>query len=698
MSDLIYRLGCDIGGTFTDFVLLNQQTGETEIQKLLTTPDDPSRAVLEGVKRYLKDKPDMLSRMENIIHGTTLIINAIIERKGAVTALITTRGFRDILEMGREKRYDIYDVFISYPPPLVPRHLRREVGERINRDGLVIERLKVEDASKVAAELAGDGVESIAVCFLHSFVNPEHERLMGQVLEDTCPQIPVSLSSEVLPEIREYERTSTTVANAYVHPLTHDYLNTLREDLRSLGFNREFFVMLSSGGTASLETAIKYPIRICESGPAAGAMAARFFGLAAGISNLLSFDMGGTTAKSCLITGGEVAMTQTYEVARMHRFKKGSGIPLRIPVIDLMETGAGGGSIARIDTTGLLKVGPMSAGAEPGPVCYSGGGTEPTVSDADLCLGYLNPDYFLGGQMRLDHQGARRAIDEQIAKPLKVSTIEAAWGIHSLVNENMSSAVRMQVAEKGLDISSFALVAFGGAGPVHAYNLAHALGVSDILVPFAAGVTSALGFFTVPLSFEHSRTHKVPVLTADMSDIERVFGELEDEGRRILAGAGYSGEVQFSRAADARYVGQGFEITFPLPQGDPAKGEAGAQKVLDAFNERYKTLYGRLYPDIPVELVTLRSIARGPEPHLQLRRPELKKGRAADAIKGKREAYSPAAGRMTTHTVYDRYLLPARAALKGPAIIEERECTTIIGDGGQATVDDHGTLIIKVGA
>ncbi len=696
MGDLLFRLGCDIGGTFTDFILLNQETGETEIHKLLTTPDDPSKAVLSGIERYLESRPDLLSEMENIIHGTTLVINAIIERKGALTALITTGGLRDILEIGREKRYDIYDVFISYPPPLVPRYLRREVGERINRDGLVIKRLDEQEAGKVAAELAAAGVESIAVCFLHSFVNPEHEQLMGRVLKETCGQIPFSLSSEVLPEIREYERTSTTVANSYVQPLTNRYLNNLKDSLSSMGFNRKLFVMLSSGGTASLETAIKYPIRICESGPASGVMAARFYGRAAGIEDLLSFDMGGTTAKSCIVSGGQAAMTQTYEVARMHRFKRGSGIPLRIPVIDLMETGAGGGSIAHVDDMGLLKVGPISAGAEPGPACYGRGGAEPTVSDADLCLGYLNPDYFLGGQMQLDHEAGLAAIQDRIGVPLKVSLTDAAWGIHSLVNENMAAAIRMQVAEKGLDISRFTLVAFGGAGPVHAYNLASTLNISCILIPHAAGVASALGFFTVPLSFEHSRSHKASLSDADMGEIERIYGELEEEGRLILSGAGYSGEIEYSRTADARYSGQGFEITFPLPHRD-FRG-MDVEQVIKSFNQHYQALYGRLYSDIPVELVTLRSVARGPERHLNLSRPELKGGSVDDALKGNREAYSPEIGQIMNHTVYDRYLLPAGTALKGPAIIEERESTTIIGKGGRAVMDEYGTLHIEVAA
>src|ERR687888_1083558 len=438
-----YRAGVDIGGTFTDLLLLDEHTGEMLIGKILTTPGDPSVAVIQGLKALLTERPLDPASVAATIHGTTLITNAIIERKGANTGLITTQGFRDALEIGREKRYDIYDIFLENPEPLVSRALRREVAERLDETGHVLVPLNRMEVFEVVQDLMRDGVEALAVVLLHSFRNPTHERIIREVVQSEFPSLTLSLSSEVMPEIREYERTSTTVENVYVNPTARRYLHKLRAEVQQLGFRGDLYIMLSNGGITTCETASEYPIRLIESGPAAGALAASFYSQLKGLGHVISFDMGGTTAKICVIDQGQPMVTTEFEVARVYRFKKGSGLPVKVPVIEMIEIGAGGGSIARIDELGLLKVGPNSAGADPGPVCYGLGSREPTVTDADLVLGYLDPDFFLGGRMRLDVEAARRGIEAAIARPLGLSVAEAAWGVHQIVNTNMELATRV---------------------------------------------------------------------------------------------------------------------------------------------------------------------------------------------------------------------------------------------------------------
>jgi len=434
VQDGSYRLGCEIGGTFTDFVLVNDETGEFQINKCLTTPADPSDAVEEGIRGLLERIPGFMPKIDEIIHGTTLVINAIIERKGAKTALITTRGFRDVLELGREIRYDAYDIFAEYPEPLVPRSLRREVSERVTADGRVIVQLDPEEVKRVLDGLCDSGIESLAVCLINSYENPTHEIQIKEIVNKKAPDLSLSTSYEVLPQIREYERTCTTATNAYVKPITAKYLAKLSARLESLGFQGKLFIMLSSGGITSVETARKYPVRIIESGPTAAVIASQHYGKMFQIKDMFCFDMGGTTAKSCLIQKGHAGLVSTFEVGRVQRFKKGSGLPIQVPVVDLMEIGAGGGSIARMSKMGLLQVGPESAGADPGPACYSRGGKDPTVTDADLVLGYLDPNYFLGGTMLLDKTASQKAIEEKVAKPLGTQVTEAAFGIHDLIN------------------------------------------------------------------------------------------------------------------------------------------------------------------------------------------------------------------------------------------------------------------------
>jgi len=496
MSDgRFYRLGCDIGGTFTDFVLLNDRTGEIRINKCLTTPGDPSDAVEQGIEELEQVTPGFVEKLDEVIHGTTLVINSIIERKGAKTGLITTRGFRDVLELGREIRYAPYDVFAEFPRPLISRRFRLEVDERIRSDGTILKPLDPEEAQLVVNRLIEMEVESIAVCLLNSFENPDHELVIKEIINAQAPDIPVSISYEVLPQIREYERTSTTVTNAYVKPLTGRYLSKLSKRLETIGSKGKLFIMLSSGGITSVETAAEFPVRIIESGPTAAVISGQYYGKLFAIPEMFCFDMGGTTAKSCLIQRGVAGVVPTFEVGRVQRFMKGSGLTIQVPVVDLMEIGAGGGSIAKVSKMGTLQVGPESSGADPGPICYARGGTEPGVTDADLLLGYLDESYFLGGEMKLDKESARRGIEEKIAKPLGVSFVQAVWGIHDLINETMAAAAKTHIAEKGGNPRVATVAAFGGAGPVHAYGLAKKLGSPRLIVPPNAGVGSALGFF-----------------------------------------------------------------------------------------------------------------------------------------------------------------------------------------------------------
>jgi N-methylhydantoinase A len=513
----------------------------------------------------------------------------------------------------------------------------------------------------------------------------------------------VSVSCEVLPQIREYERTSTTVTNAYVKPLTERYLQRLEGRLETLGVRGRLFIMLSSGGVTSAATAAEVPVRIIESGPTAAVIAGQYFSRLFGLTELFCFDMGGTTAKSCLIQDGVAGVVPTFEVGRVQRFQKGSGLTIQVPVVDLMEIGAGGGSIARVSRLGTLQVGPQSAGAEPGPVCYGRGGTEPTVTDADLLLGYLDPEYFLGGTMRLDAEAARRAIEERVAKPLGVSSLQAVWGIHDLVNETMTAAAKTHIAERGGNPQTAAVVAFGGAGPVHAYGLATKLRAPRLIVPPNAGVGSALGFFTAPRAFDVVRSHKAPLASSDFARIEGLFRELEAEGERTLRQAGAEGAVNFARSADMRFIGQGSETSLPLPGSDFTA--FSRDWLRERFDEIYRKLYGRTYPESPVEFVTFNVRASLEVPPLELPKLAVQAagGQAASAasrngsaLKAERRAFCPRSKTFLPHAVYDRYRLAPGASFEGPAIVEERESTVIVGAGAQARLDEYGFLWIEM--
>lgn len=694
MQERFYRLGCDIGGTFTDFVLLNDQTGEIMTGKCLTTPRDPSDAVEEGIRALEQVTPDFVGKLDEIIHGTTLVINSIIERKGARTGLITTRGFRDILEIGREIRYAPYDIFAEFPEPLIPRQYRLEVDERIRSDGTVLKPLDPEDARRAIKNLLDMGVESVAVCLLNSFENPAHERMIEEMIEKEAPGISTSISYHVLPQIKEYERTSTTVTNAYVKPLTGRYLSKLSGRLQSIGFTGKLFIMLSSGGVTSVDTAAQFPVRIIESGPTAAVIAGQYYGKHFDIPEMFCFDMGGTTAKSCLIQKGVAGVVPTFEVGRVQRFMKGSGLTIQVPVVDLMEIGAGGGSIAKVSKLGTLQVGPESSGADPGPICYGRGGTEPCVTDADLLLGYLDENYFLGGSMKLDKEAARRGVEEKIAKPLGVSFIQAVWGIHDLINETMAAAAKTHIAEKGGNPKIVTIAAFGGAGPVHAYGLARKLGSPRMLIPPNAGVGSAMGFFTAPRAFDLLRSHKVSLADASFAEIEDIFRKLEADAAQILKKEASGEVIRFERTVDMRFVGQGSEMNIAVPDGDFAKIEKGA--VRRYFDQAYERLYGRTYPDSEVEFINFKVRASLPEKLLQL--PKMDgAGKTLDrAVKGERLAYSPISKGFIPFTVYDRYNLYPSAMFPGPAIIEEKESTLIIGEGSHVRVDDYGFLWVDM--
>ena len=694
MTNETYRLGCDIGGTFTDFVLVNGDTGEFQINKCLTTPGDPSDAVEQGILELLEREPGFMPKIDEIIHGTTLVINAIIERKGAKTGLITTKGFRDVLELGREIRYDAYDIFAEYPLPLVPRSLRFEVTERITSDGRVIQDLEEKDVQKVLSELLELGIESLAVCLLNSYENPVHEKKIQDMVKQLAPDLSLSTSFEVLPQIREYERTCTTATNAYVKPITARYLAKLSSRLETLGFNGKLFIMLSSGGITSVETAQQFPVRIIESGPTAAVIASQHYGRMFQIKDIFCFDMGGTTAKSCLIQKGHAGLVSTFEVGRVQRFKKGSGLPIQVPVVDLMEIGAGGGSIAKMSKMGLLQVGPESAGADPGPACYGRGGGNPTVTDADLLLGYLDPDYFLGGTMPLDREASEKAMAAKVAGPLGTSVEEAAFGIHDLINETMAAAAKTHIAEKGGNPNIVTISAFGGAGPVHAYGLAKKIGAPRILVPPLAGVGSALGFFTAPVAFDLTRSHRVALDDANLTEIERLFQELEKEGAAILQQADKDQSIVFERTLMMRFVGQGAETDLSIERKPFDQWEKN--QIRGFFDDAYKKLYGRTYPETPVEFVTFK--LRASLPSREFRIPPLRQstGKLADCTKGQRSAFSLVSKEYIPFTVYDRVKLFPGAVMPGPAIIEERESTIIVGEDANASVDEFGFVWINL--
>ena len=692
MTEHCFRIGFDIGGTFTDFILANAQTGQIRLHKCLTTPADPSIGAMEGLAEITRAAGITLSSVGEILHGTTLVTNALIERDGASLGLITTRGFRDLLEMGTEQRYDIYDLFLQYPKPLVPRRHRLEVSERMDRNGRVVTPLDAAQVEAAAITLRDAGAQAVAICFLHSFRNPAHERAAAAIVARVAPGLTVSISSEVVAELREYQRCVTTCANAYVQPLMDRYVTRLEHELRARGFCGALRLMHSAGGLVSPAAARDFPIRLLESGPAGGALATALFGARAGHKDVISFDMGGTTAKACLIENGRVAIAPMMEAGRMHRFKKGSGLPIKAPVIDMIEIGAGGGSIAAIDEVGLLRVGPKSAGADPGPACYGRGGTQPTVTDANLVLGWYDPGFFLGGRMSLDAAAAERAV-AGVGAQIGLSALDAAWGIAKVVTESMAAAARVHMVEKGRDPRRYAMVGFGGAGPAYAAMVARALGVAEVVVPPASGAASALGFLVAPLSFDQVRSMPVRLDAGfEATAVNALLSELEAEGRAMLAEAGVPEEdMTVERQADMRLVGQIHEIAVPLPEGTIS--DVSLVAIRDAFTQSYTRRYTTLPPGAAVEAISFRLRVAGREPQLALREA------GADAAggakqKGTRRSYFGEG--FVDASVWNRYALEAGDRIPGPAIVEEREATTIIPPGDVLTVDAVGNLRIAV--
>lgn len=694
-SPTAFRVGCDIGGTFTDFVLVDERTGEVFVAKRLTTYPDPSVAMLDGLRVLAEACPGYELRTRRIVHATTLVANTVIERKGARTALLCTRGFRDVLEVRRRVRVTTYELWVDPPEPLVPRSLRIPVTERTYSDGQVLTKVDPEEIEGIAGVLMREGIESVAIAFLHAYVNPANEAETARLLARHCPGLAISLSSAVLPQIKEFERTSTTVVNAYVKPLTQHYLQNLDRGLDAAGFTAPLHIMLSNGGLASTRTAGEFPIRLVESGPVAGAIVGQHYAQVMDLPEVLSFDMGGTTAKACLIRDGALPITNELEVARSKRFVKSSGFPVAVPAVHLIEIGAGGGSIATVNALGLVQVGPESAAADPGPMCYGFGGTRPTVTDADLVLGYLDPGYFLGGTMPLDAEAASRGIREQLAAPLARDLVAAAWTVHDVVNETMAGAVRMHVVERGGDPARAVLAAFGGAGPVHVYNLATKLGVRRVLVPLRAGVLSAVGLLVAAPVFDAIRTHKVPLERIDAMAVEAQFREMETEIARSLAEVEHGGTVKLTRAVDVCYIGQGYTVTVGLEGLIPSA--VTGEELWRRFAKVYREKYGYFYEDVSAEVVTLRAAGRVGGHQFALRPLLAATGTLAEARKGERPAYSPGLRAMIPHAVYARERLLPGMRVEGPAIVEEAESTTVVGRGGAVEVDPYGTLVVTVG-
>lgn len=688
----MYLIGTDIGGTFTDLFAVELETGRSITAKVLTDHVDPTASVTRGVEQMVDSGGLQASQVARLLHGTTLVTNALLTRRGVKAALLVTEGFRDALEIGTEHRFDLYDLDIEKPQPIVPRRLRRPIRERVLADGTVEMPVDEAQAEAEIRRLLADGVEAIAVCLLHAYRNPINERKLKEIIARVAPGLPVSLSSEVAPEIREYERASTVAINAYVTPIVEPYLRALRNEMQKVGVNGSLLIMQSNGGTAVAETASKFPVRLLESGPAAGAIGAAYIARAINDSHVLFFDMGGTTAKAFIVDDGSPIVARKLEVAHVYRFKQGSGMPVQVPAVDMIEIGAGGGSIARIDRLGLMKVGPDSAESDPGPACYGLGGRLPTVTDADVVLGYIGTESFLGGKMRLSREASVRAIEEHLAKPLNLSVEEAAWGIHQVVNENMASAARVHLLEHGRTPTDYTMVAFGGAGPTHAYGVARALRLKQLVVPWQAGVGSAFGMLCAPVSFDLARSLNVPLAQADWQEITRFMGEMVDECRQRVMDAGIaSQDIMTTRSVDVRFAGQGHELQINLEglSWPDVRGE----DVMARFRAEYQRLNAVEGPDAPVELITWRASARGPVPELPLRA-----SRAAHATvaRSQRAVYFGAALGYVDTKVIPRETLDAGEVIEGPALIELGDATITVGPDARASMRDDGLIQITV--
>ncbi len=684
-------LAVDIGGTFTDLVALDIDSGRIAVEKLLTSYPDPSLAVLEGVRGLLERAGLAPSEIRYVVHGTTLITNTLIERKGAKTALLATAGFRDAVEIGNEGRYDMYDLALRKPAPLAERRLRFDVPERMLANGRVHLPLDEDRLRQICAKLPAESVEAVAICFLHAYTNPAHELAALDIVAASLPGVAISASHQVAPGMREYPRASTTIANAYVQPVTGRYLERVEAGLQSSGVSAPLNIMLSSGGTTTVAASRDFPIRLVESGPAGGALAGVHWGRLLGQTDVLAFDMGGTTAKAALTRAGELAISHQSEVAHVHRFKRGSGLPLMVPMIEMIEIGAGGGSIARLNALGLPAVGPESAGSAPGPAAYGAGGLQPTVTDADLLLGYLNPDYFAGGDIPLDGAAAQASFTE-LSAALDLPLERTAWGVHQLVNENMAAAARVHAAERGLEIRRYCMVATGGAGPVHACGVANGLGIRRIIIPPMAGVASAFGFLTAPIAFDFTRSYVSRLDELDLGELNRILAELERDGRRIVEAAGVAAaDISVGLNIDMRYVGQGYEVRVPFVM-DRLTGRH-ISDMRQVFEAEYRAFYGQLADGVPIEAVNWRILISGPQPQV------------ANAVFAEKQAANdrPVACRPVSFApdqapvetpVFRREQLGASWSAAGPLIIEEAASTTVVRPGWSAQVAAGGCLLL----
>ena len=680
------RLGVDIGGTFTDVAL---EVGERRFTaKILTTPQAPEEGVLAALRSVTAKAGVEAGQVALIVHGTTLATNALIERKGARTALLTTEGFRDVLEIRHENRFEQYDINMDLPPPLVPRRLRLPIRERIDAHGEVLLPLDELSVARAIDAVAANHVEAVAVGFLHSFTNPDHEHRVGEAVARRLPNVSVTLSCEVSPEMREYERFSTACANAYLQPLISRYIAKLEHELVRAGFHCPLLLMTSGGGITTTETAIRFPVRLVESGPAGGAIFAACIARQHGRDQVVSFDMGGTTAKICLIDKAQPQTARAFEVARIYRFLKGSGLPLRIPVIEMVEIGAGGGSIARIDTLGRIVVGPDSAGSEPGPVCYGRGGKEPTVTDADAALGRIDPTTFSGGKMPLDVAAAQRTLAERIGAPLKLATEHAALGVSEIVDENMANAARVHAIQSGKDLQPRTLIAFGGAAPLHAARLAEKLGISRVLVPVNAGVGSAIGLLRAPIAYEVVRGQLMRLGSFEPGLANRLLAGMRAEAEAIVRRAAPAANFAEHRSAFMRYRGQGHEIAVELPVRDFTAADRSA--IRELFEAAYRRLYSRAIPGVEIEILSwVVSVSAPSEGHLgapALEAPSEPKPRS------RRPIFDPATGEFREADIYWRGDLAPGARISGPAVIAEDETSTVVSPGFDASIDRFGYI------
>lgn len=693
---MTYRIGIDIGGTFTDFALFDDERHDVITHKSLTTPAKPEEAVLEGVLAVAVKAGIAVADISMVVHGTTLVTNAAIERRGAPTAMVVTRGFRDVLDIAMEQRYELYDMRIRFPEPLVPRSLRFEVNERIGWNGKVRQPLVYDQLEKqISSAVAEQGVQAVAVCLMHSYINDSHEQAVGAWLQVKFPGLRFSLSSVVFPFAREYQRWTSTCLNAYVQPLVDDYIDRIERGLAAAGFIGRFLIMSSSGSTLTPDMARRFPVRMLESGPAAGALMSARHSQWLDKPQILSFDMGGTTAKGCVVRDHTPLKRYDLEVARVHEFKRGSGLPIKIPVIDMIEIGAGGGSLADIDARGVLRVGPRSAGAAPGPACYGRGGVEPTLTDANLVLGYLNSGSFLGGRMSLDVPAARTAIAQKVTTSLGIDVERAAWGIHEVINEDVAKAFRVHASERGIDYRRCSMIVFGGSGPIHGCRIARKLRVPQVICPSGAGVMSAFGLLTSPVGFELVQSFRSPLSGLTREQFAGMVEELDKKVRKQLEIAdGDHTQSSTHLRLDMRYVGQGYEVEVAVPVNDIT---ASFEQLASLFSKAYAAIFGQSFSDREVEIVAWKVEVQGPVPGGDFVY-RLRQGpqSALAALRGSRPGYFAEHGFLDS-AVYNRYALSAGDEVEGPAMIEEAESTCVLAPGDRAVVDSNLNLIIDIG-